>query len=209
MRRIIVALLASAFALAGVTGALATHKPGHYPKGQAKAKSGGKVTICHRTGSTSKPTRTLRVSMRAWDRAHKKHGDTMGACGPNGVARGFTRLTTDLTAVGGATGSGSAVVDIRLHGQRARICYTLQVTGVNATAAHIHTFAAQTIGGQSFAANAIVVPLETPNANGMAMDCVNVGRAIGAAILANPGNFYINVHSAANPGGQVQGTLTT
>jgi hypothetical protein len=43
-----------------------------------------KVTICHHTGSKKNPFRTIRVSRNAL-KAHLKHGDTVGACGPNSV----------------------------------------------------------------------------------------------------------------------------
>ena len=40
-----------------------------------------KITICHHTHSTKNPSVTIRVSVNAWP-AHKKHGDTIGACAP-------------------------------------------------------------------------------------------------------------------------------
>jgi hypothetical protein len=43
-----------------------------------------KVTICHRTGSKKNPFRTIRVSRNAL-KAHLKHGDALGPCGPNSV----------------------------------------------------------------------------------------------------------------------------
>ena len=43
-----------------------------------------KVTICHRTGSKKKPFHTIRVSRNAL-KAHLKHGDSIGPCGPNSV----------------------------------------------------------------------------------------------------------------------------
>jgi hypothetical protein len=38
-----------------------------------------KITICHRTGSSQNPTRTIRIRRSAWP-AHQAHGDTMGRC---------------------------------------------------------------------------------------------------------------------------------
>jgi hypothetical protein len=40
---------------------------------------GGKVTICHRTGSKKNPFRTIRVSKSAVA-AHLRHGDKLGSC---------------------------------------------------------------------------------------------------------------------------------
>jgi hypothetical protein len=208
MKRYLAAALVALVALVAVTAALANHKPGHpTPRGHANQQNGDrKVTICHRTGSTTNPHRTIRISRRAWENAHSEHhehGDTEGAC-QNGEPRGSTALDATLTPVSGASGSGSAHVDVRLLRNAARVCYTLRVSGVDATAAHIHT----SVAFGSFQPNDIVVPLKTPNRSGRARGCTRVTRAIGEAILAHPGNFYVNVHSAAFPNGQVQGTLT-
>jgi hypothetical protein len=212
MTKTLVAALAAALSLGGATAAIADHKPGH-PDRPEKGKpstqqgqSGGKLVICHRTMSTKNPHRTLRVTQRAWDRAHSKHGDQPQAC-QDGEPRGTQELDATLAPVTGATGSGTAHFDVRLLKRKALICYTLDVTGVDATAAHIHIAIAQTIGGTSFTENAIVVPLKTPGSQGVARGCTSVSRAIGAELLENPGSFYVNVHSAAFPGGQVQGTL--
>jgi CHRD domain len=217
MKKTIIAMLVIALSLGGATAAFATHKPGHPAKpakaqGKAKGKSKqkskpAKIQICHRTLSETNPTRTIRISERAW-KAHEAHGDTRGACEQDsGQPAGFTRMETQLTAVAGATGSGSAVVDVRVGKKSARVCYTLMVSGVDATAAHIHTFTDVTLGGTNFAANSIVVPLKTPNSNGVARGCAKVSIAVGQALINNTSNFYVNVHSAAFPAGQVQGTL--
>jgi hypothetical protein len=227
MKRHLALALVSVLALALSASALATHKPRHPQKpGQAQAttkeKAGGKaeanatrggnakVQICHRTGSAKNRGVTITVSSNALP-AHLLDGDRVGACGvavsrATGV-RAFGLLAAQLQPVAGATGRGAALVAIVLLPDRALVCYALRVVGVNSTAAHIHTFAATTIDGQTFPAGGIVVPLKTPNAAGIALGCTSVARAIGEAILANPQNFYVNVHSPTFPGGQVQGAL--
>jgi CHRD domain-containing protein len=213
-----IAAIVAVLALAGATVAFADHghpgKPSH-PSQSQKGKGGkakgkkqskpDKMTICHRTLSAKKPTVTIGVSSRAWP-AHKAHGDTENACGAESQPRGFTRLTTTLAPVAGATGSGSATIDVRVGKNRARVCYTLLATGVDATAAHIHTSTDVTLGGTSFAAGSIVVPFKTPK-QGSARGCTQTAAAVGQALLDNPSNFYVNVHSATFPTGQIQGTL--
>ena len=78
----VIAGLGAAFAVAAfgpVAGAVS-------PTGDAASAKqyADKVTICHRTGSKKKPFHTIRVSRNAL-KAHLKHGDTVGACGPNSV----------------------------------------------------------------------------------------------------------------------------
>jgi hypothetical protein len=41
-----------------------------------------RVQICHRTGSKKHPSHTITVSSAAV-KAHLRHGDTLGPCGPN------------------------------------------------------------------------------------------------------------------------------
>jgi hypothetical protein len=218
MKRTLMAALVAVLALAAATVALASHghpgKPSH-PSQSQKGKGGkakgqqsksDKMTICHRTLSKKKPTVTIRISSRAWP-AHQAHGDTRNACGAESRPRGFTRMTTTLAPVAGATGSGSATIDVKVGENRTRVCYTLLVTGVDATAAHIHTSTDVTLGGTSFAAGSIVVPLKTPK-QGSARGCTQTSTAVGQALLDNPSNFFVDVHSAAFPTGQVQGTIS-
>lgn len=198
MRRLIVTTLVAGLAAVGATAAAGGHSTSvaHAKKGKS-----AKVLLCHRGHA-------IRVAEKALA-AHVRHGDLVGACKVAKFPARFALLRTRLTPVAGATGSGTALVGIAaFRGGVTVLCYRVAVRGVASTAAHIHTSTAQTIGNTSFAANAIVVPFKTPNASGLARGCMLVERAVARALLANPGNFYVNVHSAVFPGGQVQGILT-
>src|SRR6266516_755235 len=172
-----------------------------------------KITICHRTGSTTNPFRRITVSSRAVTntnsasgktlRGHMRHvGDLIlpgaPAC-PAGAAKPSqgVKLTAILQPVTPATtGSGSATVTIRIG--QAQLCYTLTVSGLtNVTAAHIHRASS----------GAIVVPLAAPT-NGSSSGCLDVDKALLQEILSSPSAFYIHVHTTSFPDGQIRGTLT-
>jgi hypothetical protein len=50
------------------------------------------------------------------------------------------------------------------------------------------------------------VPLKTPTVGDTA-GCVQTRERLVARILANPQNFYVNVHNARFPGGAIRGQL--
>jgi hypothetical protein len=74
-------------------------------------------------------------------------------------------------------------------------------TTTPAVAAHIH-LAPVGVNGP------IVVPLAPLNAQGKSSGCVaNVDAALAANIAAHPEQYYVNVHTTANPGGDIRGQL--
>ena len=80
------------------------------------------------------------------------------------------------------------------------LCYVLIVERIGTpTAAHIHPGAVGVVGDP-------VVPLKTP-ADGDSAGCVQTRERLVARILANPQNFYVNVHNARFPGGAIRGQL--
>ena len=121
------------------------------------------------------------------------------------ILEGGRKLQTTMTGAeevppGDQDGSGTATFVVN-PGQR-RICYTIQVSNIEApTAAHIHVGAA----GTAPAGN-IVVPLVNP-ADGDVEACADVTRELALAILKNPSNYYINVHNVPHPPGAVRGQL--
>jgi hypothetical protein len=112
----------------------------------------------------------------------------------------------DRRLVGDPNGRGEAYV-FGVDGDPTTLCYVLTVSGLSgATAAHIHEGSAGENGP-------VVVNLAAP-ADGNAADCLTegepgkfVGGQTVAEILANPQDYYVNVHNAEYPGGAVRGQL--
>jgi CHRD domain len=169
-----------------------------------------KITICHKTGSATNPYRRITISSRAVTNPNSPAGKTlrghMGHAGdmlmpgatacPSGTQAAQAKLTANLRAVQGATGSGTASFTIRMGA--AELCYTLTVTGLtDVTAAHIHR-------GST---GAVVVPLTAPT-SGTSSGCTTVAKALLQEIVRRPGAFYVNVHTATHENGQVQGALS-
>jgi hypothetical protein len=96
----------------------------------------------------------------------------------------------------GATGTGKFDINTDTN----QVCYELTMSGVSepASAAHIHEGAKGVAGG-------IAIDFKVPE-NGM-KNCVTGDPAKVAAIVANPANFYANIHTASYPKGAVRGQL--
>lgn len=96
------------------------------------------------------------------------------------------------------TGAGQFFVDAA----KGRLCYALSVKSITlpAAAAHIHKGDANTAGP-------VVIPFTAPNASGVSSACVNADPTLLADLVANPGNYYSNVHTSQFAGGAVRGQL--
>ena len=129
--------------------------------------------------------------------------------GRNEVAAG----AKDSRNVGDPNARGEAYV-FGIDNDPTTLCYVLTVDKLStASAAHIHEAA-------SGANGPVVLNLAAPG-DGTAADCLTQGEpgkftkdANGvplttvAEILANPENYYVNVHNADYPGGAIRGQLS-
>jgi len=93
-----------------------------------------------------------------------------------------------------ATGSGTVMI-----GNDGAVSGTITTKDIAGTAAHIHEAAAGKNGG-------VIVPMTKSGDDGWTFAAgAKLTDAQMAALKA--GNLYINVHTAANPGGEIRGQL--
>jgi hypothetical protein len=108
---------------------------------------------------------------------------------------------TGQANAGDRNGYGTASVVVVGPSQ---ICFSIVVDQIGPpVAAHIHR-------GPAGVNGPIVVPLTTPPSGdpGTSSGCVpGLAAGLVTAIRTNPSQFYVNVHTAAFPGGAVRGQL--
>ena len=83
------------------------------------------------------------------------------------------------------------------------LCYTLSARNLSAdvVAAHIHV-------GPRKVAGPVVIPLSIGSGTTWAVeDCTTVDPALLEAIQDDPQAYYVNVHTATFPGGEIRGHL--
>ena len=126
------------------------------------------------------------------------------------ASEGGRKFMTELTGEAEVTAAGvpnqgdldgTGTAELTINVGQGRICYSLEVSGIEpAAAAHIHEAAATTTGP-------VVVPLQAPT-DGDSSACATVDRELAKDILKNPANYYVNVHNAPFPAGALRGQLS-
>jgi hypothetical protein len=132
---------------------------------------------------------------------------TLAIAGPARAA--VVSLTAELSAEAevpdpgpeGATGTAAITID----DATGEVCFELTIDGLDeedaVIAAHIHA-------GEEGVAGDVVVPLFTEPPTGEMTGCVEgVDLELIADIVANPGEYYVNIHSEDFPAGAVRGQL--
>jgi hypothetical protein len=122
---------------------------------------------------------------------------------PGTAGRGLTTTLAGENEVGPAGGDpdGTGAARLSVNYGQSRLCYSITVADIGtAVMAHVHEGAAGTNGP-------VVIGLMAPGADGTSSGCVTVERSILKGILQDPAEYYVNVHTAAFPGGAVRGQL--
>jgi CHRD domain-containing protein len=116
------------------------------------------------------------------------------------VSPAMAAQTALKSALAGASG-GSGTATFMVDPDKGEVCYELSVSGIEAVkAAHIHKGAAGANGPP-------VVMLDAP-ATGSSKGCASPGADVAKALIADPAGYYVNVHTAAAPGGAIRGQLS-
>jgi CHRD domain len=123
-----------------------------------------------------------------------------------GLAQGGRPFATDLSGAEEAPGpgdpDGTGFASLTFNPGLGEVCFEITVENITlpAIAAHIH-FAPAGVPGD------IVVPLVPPDATGVSNTCVAADRALVLAIIKNPSEYYVNVHTSDFQAGAVRGQL--
>lgn len=100
----------------------------------------------------------------------------------------------------GGDPDGSGTAHITLNQGQGEVCFDITVAGVDTIlAAHIHR-------APTTEAGPVVVPFDV-HINGL-NGCVAADADLIKEIRQNPGDFYVNVHNAAFPGGALRAQLS-
>lgn len=157
-------------------------------------------------------------------------GSLAAACGgntataPSTASAAFTATLLPANEVPSVTGteaggSGTATVTFNLTKDSAGTvtAATMNVTvtatgfptGTALTASHIHSAPAGVNGGIVISFGLTPGEVNFPTGSGsFTRNGISVSADQANAILANPGGFYVNIHTAANTNGVARGQLT-
>lgn len=113
------------------------------------------------------------------------------------------RLTAGAVAPPGGDADGSGTAVITLVSERAEICYTLTVTGIDEpTDAHLHRGVVGESGDE-------VLGLTPPPLDGTVTSCAAGDSILLEELASTPERFYVDLHTRSFPAGALRAQLQT
>ena len=129
---------------------------------------------------------------------------SVGALAEQGGRPFSTTLTGAAEVPGPGDPDGSGTAHLTLNPGLEQVCYEISVSNITlpATGAHIHR-------GTATESGPVVVHLMQPGATGTSSGCTTASRELILAIMQNPEQYYVNVHTQPLYGpGAVRGQLS-
>lgn len=124
----------------------------------------------------------------------------------NTAAKQDMNHTMEIALSGGAEvpgpgdTNGSGMAHLTFNHDKGEVCYDITAKDIQTpTAAHIHMAEAGKSGP-------VKIPLKK-GADGNWKGCATADKSLINDIMKNPGNYYVNVHTAEFPNGAIRGQL--
>jgi len=131
--------------------------------------------------------------------------DTLGATkSAAAAARPYIAMLSGANEVPPADPDGEGAAAVTIDTANNEVCIDMRVANLDTvTMAHIHHAPAGTNGPVVVPAGVSFANLPTPTS----ANCVAVDPTLIADMVANPANYYVNVHTTTFPGGAIRGQL--
>jgi hypothetical protein len=131
--------------------------------------------------------------------------DTLGATkSAAAAAKPYLAMLSGANEVPAADPDGEGAAAVTIDPGNTEVCMDLRVANLDTvTMVHIHHAAAGSNGPVVVPAGMSFTNLPTPTS----ANCVAVDPVLIADMIANPANYYVNVHTSAYPGGAIRGQL--
>lgn len=121
------------------------------------------------------------------------------AIGGTSLAAPSPPMKVNLTGGPDGDPAGRGVASVTVDPDALQVCYNVSTSLTDANMAHIHKGAAGVSGP-------VVVPFANL-ADGKTQGCATVTKEVAGELLANPADYYVNVHTPQFPKGAIRGQL--
>jgi len=178
----------------------------HVHSGAAGVSGGVLLNMAVSATGATLPATTLTTAQLASLDAGELYVNVHSAANPGGEIRGqvgrevYTASLTGAQETTPVASTATATGWLELNPVTRALRGELQGSGLTATAAHVHTGSFGTNGG-------IAIPLEDHGGHGHYTVPANTVLTEAQVASLRAGGLYFNMHTAANPGGEIRGQI--